>query len=171
MVRGGTGIPKRVLCVLPSRAQAVPEQSQGHLVDYLRRARGDPCGPLAIRVSQEVEDEFGVHRMDPWPVDAVLQGEGVGYPLPLGHRARDGHCSRAGEVSGESAAGGVLAGPAPRRIGGGVAPGLPDPVVPGGAEPPRVEVGGVPPDVKVAGGQLVHGQRPVVAGADRWVVV
>ena len=52
-----------------------------------------------------------------------------------------------------------------------MAPGLRDPVVPGGAEPPRVEVGGVPPDVGVAGGQLVHAQRPGVAGADRRVVV
>ena len=52
-----------------------------------------------------------------------------------------------------------------------MAPGLRDPVVPGGAEPPRVEVGGVPPDVGVAEGQLVHAQRPGVAGVDCWVVV
>ena len=52
-----------------------------------------------------------------------------------------------------------------------MAPGLRDPVVSGGAEPPRIEVGGVPPDVGVAGGQLVHAQRPGVAGADRWLVV
>ena len=58
-----------------------------------------------------------------------------------------------------------------RRIGGGVAPGLWDPVVPGGAEPPRVEVGRVPPDVGVAWGQLVHAQRPGVARADRRVVL
>ena len=52
-----------------------------------------------------------------------------------------------------------------------MAPGLRDPVVPGGAEPARDEVGGVPPDVGVAGGQLVHAQRPGVAGADRRLVV
>ena len=40
-----------------------------------------------------------------------------------------------------------------------------------GLSPPCVEVGGVPPDVGVAGGQLVHAQRPGVAGADRRVVV
>ena len=51
MVGGGSRIPKRVPGVLSSRAQAVPEPSQGHLVDYLRRARGDPRRPLAIRVS------------------------------------------------------------------------------------------------------------------------
>ena len=168
---GGPGIPKRVPAVLPSRAQAVPEPSQGHLVDYLRLARGDPRGLLTIRVLQEVEDDFGVRCMDPWLVGAVLQGEGGGQPLPVGHRAQDGHRPRAGEVGGESDAGGVLAGTAPRRIGGGVATGLRDPVVPGGAEPPLVEVRGVSPDVGVAGGQLVHAQRPGVAGADRLVVV
>ena len=87
VVGDGSDIPKRVPGVLPSRTQAVLEPSQGHLVDYLRRARGDPRGPLAIRVLQEVEDDFGVHRMDPWPVGAVLQGEGGGHPLPVGHRA------------------------------------------------------------------------------------
>ena len=171
MVGGGSGIPKRVPGVLPSRAQAVPEPSQGHLVDYLRRARGDPSGPLAIRVLQEVEDDFGVHRMDPWPVGAVLQGEGGGHPLSVWLRARDGHRPHAGEVRGESDAGGVLPGSARRRIGGGVAPGLRDPVGPGRAEPSRVEVGGVPPDVGVAGGQLVNAQQPGVAGADCRVVV
>ena len=84
MVGGGSGIPKRVLVVLPSRALAVPEPWQGHLVDYLRRAPGDPRGPLEIRVSQEVEDDFGVHRSDPWPVGAVLQGEGAASPSPSG---------------------------------------------------------------------------------------
>ena len=113
MLGGGSGIPKWVLGVLPSRAQAVPEPSQGHLVDYLSPARGDPCSPLAIRVWQEVEDAFGVHRVDLWPVGAVLQGEGGGHPLSVGHRARDGHRPRAGEVGGESDAGGVLAGSAP----------------------------------------------------------
>ena len=171
MVGGGSDIPKRVLGVLPSRVQAVPEPSQGHLVDYLSRARGDSRSPLAIRVSQEVEDDFGVHSVDPWAVGAVLSGEGGGHPPSVGHGAQDCHRPRASEVGGESDAGGVLAGSAPRRIGGGVAPGLRDPVVPGGAEPPRVEVGGVPPDVGVAGGQLVHFQRPGVAGADRRVVV
>ena len=52
-----------------------------------------------------------------------------------------------------------------------MAPVVRDPVVPGGAEPPHVEVGGVLPDVRVARGQLVHAQRPGVAGADRRVVV
>ena len=171
MVGGGSGIPKWVLGVLLSRVQAVPEPSQRYLVDYLRRACGDPLGPLAIRVSQEVEDDLGVHCVDPWPVNAVLQGEGGGHPLPVGHRAQDGHCPRESEVGGERDARGVPAGPAPRRIGGGVAPGLRDLVVPGGAEPPCVEVGGVPSDVRVAGGQLVHTQRAGVAGADRPVVV
>ena len=129
MVGGGSGIPKRVLGVLPSRAQAVLEPSQGHLIDYLWRALGDPRSPLAIRVSQEVADDFGVQRIDPWPVAAVLQGEGGRQPLSVGHRARDGHRPRASEVGGESHAGGVLAGSTPRRIGGGVAPGLRDPVV------------------------------------------
>ena len=40
MVGGGSGIPERVLGVLPSRAQAVLEPSQGHQVDHLRRTRG-----------------------------------------------------------------------------------------------------------------------------------
>ena len=110
---GGPGIPKRVPGVLPSRAQAVSERSQGHLVDYLCRARGDPRGLLVICMSQGVDHDFGVHRMDPWPVGAVLQGKGGGHPLPVGHRARDGHRPRAGEVCGKSDAGGVLAGPAP----------------------------------------------------------
>ena len=157
--------------MLRSCVQAVPEPLQWHLVDYLCGALGDPRGPLAISLSQEVEDDFGVHCMDPWPVDAVLQGEGGGCTLLVGHRARYGHCARAGEVGGESDAGGVPAGPAPGRITGGVAPGLRDPVVLGGAEPPCVEVCGVPSDVGVAGGQLVHAQRPVLAGADRRVVV
>ena len=84
------------------------------------------------------------------------RGGEAAIPLPVGYRAQNRHCPRAGEVGGESDAGGLLAGPAPRRIAGGVAPGLRDPVVPAGAEPPRVEVGGVPPDVGVAWGQLVH---------------
>ena len=171
MVGGGSGIPKRVLALLPSRAQAIAEPSQGHLVDYLGRARKDTRGPLAICVSQEAEEDFGVHRTDPWPVGAVLQGKGGGNPLSVRHRAQDGHCLGAGGVGGRSDTGGVLAESAPRRIGGGVAPGLRDPVVPGGAGSPRVEVGGVPPDVGVAGGQLVHARRPGVTGADRRVVV
>ena len=56
---GGLGKPKWVLGVLPPCVQAFQKQSHGHLVDHLRRARGDPCGPLAIRVSQKVEDDFG----------------------------------------------------------------------------------------------------------------
>ena len=113
MVGGGSGKSEWVLGVLPSHVQAVRKPSRGHLVDHLRRDRGDPRGPLAIRVSQKVADDFGVHRMDPWPVDAVLQGEGGGHPLPVGHRAGDGHCPRAAEVGGESDTGGVPAGPAP----------------------------------------------------------
>ena len=72
MVRGGSDVPERVPGVSPSRAQDVPEQPQGHLVDHLCRARGDPRGPLAICVPQEVEDDFGVHRVDPWSVGTVL---------------------------------------------------------------------------------------------------
>ena len=105
MVGGGWGISKWVLGVLPSRMQAVPEPSQGHLVDYPCRARGDPRGPLAIRVSQEVEDDLGVNGVDPRPVCAVLQGEGGGHPLPIRHCARDGHRPRAAQVGGKSDAG------------------------------------------------------------------
>ena len=72
VVRGGSDVPERVPGVLPSRAQAVLEPPQGHLVDHLRCARGDPRGPLAICVPQEVEDDFGVHIVDPWPVGTVL---------------------------------------------------------------------------------------------------
>ena len=171
VVGGGSGKPKRVLGVLSAHAQAVLKPSQGHVVEHLRRACGDSRGPLVIRVSQKVEDDLGIQRMDPQPVDAVLQGEGGGHSLPVGQRARDGHCPRAGEVGGEGDTGGVPAGSAPRRVTGGVAPGLRDPVVPGGAEPSRVEVGGVPSDVKVAGGQLVQVQRPGVIGSDFRVVV
>ena len=80
------------------------------------------------------------------------------------------HCPCAADVGGESDAGGVPAGPAPRPIGGGVTPGHRDPVVPGGAEPPCVEVCGLPSDVGVAGCQLVHAQRPGVVEADVRVV-
>ena len=58
--------------MLPSRAQAVSEPPQGHLDDHLHCARGDPCGPLTICVPQEVEDDFGVHRVDQWSVGTVL---------------------------------------------------------------------------------------------------
>ena len=70
--RGGSDVPERVPGVMPLRAQAVPEPPQGHLVDHLRCARGDPRGPLAFCVPQEVEDVFGVHRVDPWSVGTVL---------------------------------------------------------------------------------------------------
>ena len=113
VVGGGSGKPKRALGVLSAHAQAVLKPSQGHLVDHLCRARGDSRGPLAIRVSQKVEDDLGVQRMDPRPVDAVLHGEGGGHSLPVGHRAPDGHCPRAGEVGGEGNTGGVSAGSAP----------------------------------------------------------
>ena len=171
VVGGGSGKPKRVLGVLSAHGRAVLKLSQGHLVDHLRRAHGDSCGPLAIRVSQKVEDDLGVQRMDPQPVDAALQGEGGGHSHPVRHRARDGRCPCAGEVGGEGDTGGVPAGSVPRRVGGGVAPGLRDPVVPVGAEPTRVQVGGVPSDIGVAGGQLVYVQRPGVVGADCRVVV
>ena len=99
------------------------------------------------------------------------RGREAASPLLVGHRARDGHRPRAGEVGGQSDAGGVPAGPAPRSIGGGVARGLLDPVVPVGAEPPCVEVGGVPSDLGVAGGQFIHAQPPGVVRADGRVVV
>ena len=72
MVRGGSDLPERVPGVSPSRAQAVPEPPYWHLVEHLCRARGDPSGPLPICVPQEVEDDFGVHRVDPWSVGTVL---------------------------------------------------------------------------------------------------
>ena len=49
-VGGGPGKPKMVLGVLSAHAQGILKPSQGHLVDDLRRARGDPRGPIAIRV-------------------------------------------------------------------------------------------------------------------------
>ena len=100
VVGGCSGKPIRVLSVLSAHAQAVLKPWQRSLVDHLCRARGDSRGPLAIRVSQKVEDDLGVNRMDPRPMDAVLQGEGGGHSLPVGHRARDGHCPSAGEVGG-----------------------------------------------------------------------
>ena len=72
VVLGGSDVPERSPGVLPSRAQAVPEPPQGHLVDHLHCARGDPRGPLPIFLPQEVEDDFGVHRVDPWLVGTVL---------------------------------------------------------------------------------------------------
>ena len=78
VVGGGSGKPKRVLVLKPS---------QGHLVDRLGRARGDSCGLLAFRVSKKVDDDLGIHLMDPRPVDALLQGEGGDHPLPVRHRA------------------------------------------------------------------------------------
>ena len=72
MVRGGSDVPERVPGVLSSRTQAVLEPPQGHLVDHLCCARGDPRGRLAICVPQEVEDDFGVHRVDPCSAGTVL---------------------------------------------------------------------------------------------------
>ena len=72
MVRGCSDVPERVPGVVPWRAQAVLEPPQRHLVDHHRCARGDPGGPLAICVPQEVEDDFGVHRVDPPSVGTVL---------------------------------------------------------------------------------------------------
>ena len=45
VVGGGPGKAKWVLSVSSAHAQSVPKSSQGHLVDRLRRARGDPRGP------------------------------------------------------------------------------------------------------------------------------
>ena len=72
VVRGGPGKPEWVLGVVPAHARAVLKPLQGHLVDCLRRARGDPCGLLVVRMPQEVEDDLRVHCMDPRPVDAIL---------------------------------------------------------------------------------------------------
>ena len=72
MVLAGSDVPEQVPGVSPSHAQAVPERPWGHLVDHLCRARGDPRGPLAICVSQEVENDFGVHRVDPWSPGTIL---------------------------------------------------------------------------------------------------
>ena len=66
---------------------------------------------------------------------------------------------------------GVPAGPAPRCVGGRVAPGLGVPIVSVRAEPSRVEGSGVPLDVGVAGGQLVYAQCQSVVGAGCRVVV
>ena len=112
-----------------------------------------------------MEDDFGVHCMDPRPLGAVLQGDKGGDPLPVGYRARDGHRPRAGEVGSEGDTSGVPAGPAPRCVGKCEAPGLRDPIVSGGAEPSRVEGGGEPLDVAVAGSQLVYAQFQSVVGA------
>ena len=171
LMGGGPGTPKWVLGVVPGHGRAVLKPPQGHLVDRLRRAGGGPRGPLAIRVPQVVEDDLGVHSMNPRPAGAVLQREGGGHPLPVGYCARNCFCPRAGEVSIEGDTSGVPARAAPRCVGGRVAPGLRDPVVPRGAEPPRVEGGGVPLEVGVAGGQLVHAPYPSVVRADCRVVV
>ena len=70
--------------VLPSRAQAVPEPPQGHLVDLLRCARGGARGPLTICVPQEVEDDFGVPRVDPWSWAPYCRGREAATPSPSG---------------------------------------------------------------------------------------
>ena len=41
---------------------------------------GDPRGPPVIRVPQKMEDDVGVHRIDPRSVDAVLQGREAATP-------------------------------------------------------------------------------------------
>ena len=160
VVGSGSGKPQPVPGMLPAHARAVLKPLQGHLVDCLRRARMDPCGPLVVRVPQEVEDDLSVHCMDPQPVDAVLQGEGGCNALSVGYRARDGHRPRAGEVGSKGDTGGVPAGPASRRVGRRVAPGFRDPILSSGAEQSCFEGGRGPFDVGVAGGQLVyaHGQ-------------
>ena len=57
MVGGSSGKPEWVLSAPPAHARAVLEPLQGSLVGCLRRARRDPCGPLVVRVPQEVEDD------------------------------------------------------------------------------------------------------------------
>ena len=123
-----------------------------------------------VRVQQEVEDDLGVHRMDPGAVGSLLQREGAGHPFPVGYRAGDGYGPHAGEVGREGNTGGVPAGPAPGRIGGRAAPGLWNAIVSSGAEPARVEGGTVPPDVGVVGGQLVDTQGQCVVWTGRGVI-
>ena len=81
------------------------------------------------------------------------------------------HRPRAGEVGSHGNTDGEPAGPAPRRVGGHVAPSFGDPVVSSRAEPSRVEGGGVPLDIGVAGGQLVSAQGQSVVWAGRCVVM
>ena len=95
VVGGGSGKPERVFGMRSAQAQAVLRPLHGHLVDCLRCSRGDSCGPMAVRVPQEVDDDLRVHCMDPRPVGAILQGEGGGQPLPVGYHARNDHSSRA----------------------------------------------------------------------------
>ena len=70
--------------------EVVPEPFQGQLVDCFCHPCGDSRGPLVVRMPQEVEDDFVVHRVDPRSVSALLQGEGGGQPRPVGHCAQDG---------------------------------------------------------------------------------
>ena len=56
-----------MLGVVPANARAVLKPPQGHLVDRLCRACRDLCGPHAVRMPQEVEDDLGVHHVDPQP--------------------------------------------------------------------------------------------------------
>ena len=134
LVGGGSGKPKRVLGVLSAYAQTVLKPSQGHLVDHLCCARGESRGPLAICVSRKVENDLGGHRMDPRRVNAVLQGEGGGQSLPVGHlpeiataHVRVSSAARATLVA-------CLQGLPPDASEEVLAPGLGDQVVPVGAE-------------------------------------
>ena len=162
VVGAGSGKPEGVLSVLPAHARAVLEPFQGDLVDCLHRTRRYPRGPFAVRVPQEVEYDFSIHCVDPLPVGAVLHGEGGGHPFPVRYCTRDGHCPGAGEVGREGNAGRLSARLTLERIGGHVARGLWDPVVPSGAEPPCVEGSGVPAHVGVAGSQLFDTQGQLV---------
>ena len=83
----------------------------------------------------------------------------------------DGHRPGAGEACSEGNTTGVPAGRAPRRVGGSVAPGLWDPIVPDRAGPPRIEGDGVPLGFGLAGGELVHAQCQSVVRADCQPVV
>ena len=82
VVRGCSGKPEGVLGVLPPQVQAVLVPFEGHLVEGLCRTRRSPSGLFVVRVSQEVEYDFGVYRVYPRPLGAVLQREGGGHPFP-----------------------------------------------------------------------------------------
>ena len=154
----------------PAHTQPVPETLQRQLVDWLCCPRGDPPGPLLVRMSEEVEYDFGTHCVDPWCLGAVLQGEAGGRPLPVPYCAWHGYHPRAGEVGHEGCSACVLAGPTSWRVGGGMASGHQDIVVSAGVEPPRDDGVGVSPDIRVGGGQVVYAQGHRAVWVDRRVV-